>query len=180
MGFLRPHYSDCSSSSRWSAMEYRHCQPPCTHSIADDNLHRNCVKCMGFSHARKTIYGISNISVSKFFALDSRFLREVHPFFSPAVTAVSDSEDFGLALANALPPSSLTNTAAADFTNLEGSVEQGFTAIPVSKETLASYLSPFLSLRGNPAPSFQPNHVGSLLPLSGSPTLQLARQAVYA
>ncbi len=60
-------------------------------------------------------------------------------------TAVSDSEDFGLALADALPPSSLTNAAATDFTNLEGSVEQGFTAIPVSNEMLASYLSPFLS-----------------------------------
>ncbi len=40
--------------------------------------------------------------------------------------------------------SRLTNTAAADFTNLVGSVEQGYTAIPVVEDTLASHLSPSL------------------------------------
>ncbi len=39
----------------------------------------------------------------------------------------------------------LTNAAAADFTNLVGSVEQGYTAIPVIEDTLASHLSPSLA-----------------------------------
>ncbi len=38
--------------------------------------------------------------------------------------------------------SRLTNAAAADFTNLVGSVEQGYTAMPVIEDTLASHLSP--------------------------------------
>ncbi len=74
--------------------------------------------------------------------------------------------------------SRLTNAAAADFTNLVVSVEQGYTAMPVVEDTLASHLSsPLWRLRGSPAPSFRPNRVG-LLPLSsGSPTLRLVRQA---
>ncbi len=39
--------------------------------------------------------------------------------------------------------SRLTNAAAADFTNLVESVEQGYTAISVIEDTLASQLSPF-------------------------------------
>ncbi len=41
--------------------------------------------------------------------------------------------------------SRLTNAAAADFTNLVGSVDQGYTAIPVAEDTLASNLSPSLA-----------------------------------
>ncbi len=41
--------------------------------------------------------------------------------------------------------SRFTNAPAADFTNLVGSVEQGYTAIPVVEETLASHLSPSLA-----------------------------------
>ncbi len=41
--------------------------------------------------------------------------------------------------------SRLTNVAAADFTNLVDSVEQGYTAMPVVEETLASHLSPSLA-----------------------------------
>ncbi len=41
--------------------------------------------------------------------------------------------------------SRLTNAAAADFTNLVGSVEQGYTAMPVIADTLASHLSPSLA-----------------------------------
>ncbi len=41
--------------------------------------------------------------------------------------------------------SRLTNAAAADFTNLVGSVEQGYTAMPVIEDTLASHLSPSLA-----------------------------------
>ncbi len=38
--------------------------------------------------------------------------------------------------------SCLTNAAAADFTNLVGSVEQGYGAVPAIKDTLAAHLSP--------------------------------------
>ncbi len=41
--------------------------------------------------------------------------------------------------------SCLTNAAAADFTNLVGSVEQGYTTMPVVEDTLASHLSPYLA-----------------------------------
>ncbi len=40
--------------------------------------------------------------------------------------------------------SRLTNAAAADFTNLVGSVEQGYTAMTVVEDILASHLSPSL------------------------------------
>ncbi len=61
--FLRLHFSDCRSgtlfSLRWSAMEYRRCQPPCSGFIASHDLHSKCVKCMGFSHACEAVFGIS-------------------------------------------------------------------------------------------------------------------------
>ncbi len=40
-------------------MEYRRCQPPCARFIAHDDPHSNCVKCLGFSHARDVVYGVS-------------------------------------------------------------------------------------------------------------------------
>ncbi len=51
--------------------------------------------------------------------------------------------------------SRLTNAAAADFTNLVGSAEQGYTAMPVVEDTLASQLSHFLapSWKSRPLPS---------------------------
>ncbi len=52
-------YSGTLFSSRWSAMEYRRCQPPCARFIASDDPHSKCVKCSGFSHAREAVYGIS-------------------------------------------------------------------------------------------------------------------------
>ncbi len=51
-------YSGTLFSSRWSAMEYRRCQPPCAQFIASDNPHSKCVKCLGFSYAREAVYGI--------------------------------------------------------------------------------------------------------------------------
>ncbi len=41
--------------------------------------------------------------------------------------------------------SRLTNAVAADFTNLVGSVEQGYTTMPVVEDTLASHLSPYFA-----------------------------------
>ncbi len=68
--------------------------------------------------------------------LDERFLSG--PFFSDLHQEISRSwkQPFSYRL---------TNAAAADFTNLVGSVEQGYTAIPVVEDTLASHLSPSLA-----------------------------------
>ncbi len=78
--------------------------------------------------------------------LDERFLSGAHskperrklPFFSYLHQEISRSwkQPFS---------SRLTNAAAADFTNLVGSVEQGYTAMPVVEDTLASHLSPSLA-----------------------------------
>ncbi len=73
--------------------------------------------------------------------------------------------------------SRLTNVAATDFTNLVGSVEQGYTTIPVVEDTLASPLSPSLAPSWKSHPSFRLSHVGPHPPLSGSPTSRLVRQA---
>ncbi len=79
--------------------------------------------------------------------LDERFLsgpnsrpeRRKLPFFNDLHQEISRSwkQPFS---------SRLTNAAAADFSNLVGSVEQGYTAIPVVEDTLASHLSPSLAL----------------------------------
>ncbi len=78
--------------------------------------------------------------------LNKRFLSGAHskperrklPFFSDLHQEISRSwkQPFS---------SRLTNAAAADFTNLVGSVEQGYTAMPVVEDTLASHLSPSLA-----------------------------------
>ncbi len=78
--------------------------------------------------------------------LDERFLsgpnsrpkRRKLPFFSDLHQEISRSwkQPFS---------SRLTNAAAVDFTKLVGSVEQGYTAIPVVEDTLASHLSPSLA-----------------------------------
>ncbi len=78
--------------------------------------------------------------------LDERFLSGPNsrpewrklPFFSDLHHEISRSwkQPFS---------SRLTNMAAADFTNLVGSVEQGYSAIPLIEDTLASHLSPSLA-----------------------------------
>ncbi len=64
------HFGDCLSgtlfSSRWSAMEYRRCLPPCTRFIAREDPHSKCIKCLGISHARDAVYGISKCKICKF------------------------------------------------------------------------------------------------------------------
>ncbi len=77
--------------------------------------------------------------------LDERFLsganskpeRRKLPFFGDLHQEISRSW-------KQLFSSRLTNAAAADFTKLVGSVEQGYTALPVVEDTLASHLSPSL------------------------------------
>ncbi len=46
-------------------MEYRRCQPLCARFIASDDPHSKCVKCLGFSHAREAVYGISKCKFCK-------------------------------------------------------------------------------------------------------------------
>ncbi len=87
--------------------------------------------------------------------LDERFLsgpnskpeRRKLPFFSDLHHEISRSwkQPFS---------SRLTNAAAADFTNLVSSVEQGYTAIPVVKDILASHLSPSLEPSWKSRPLF--------------------------
>ncbi len=69
---------------------------------------------------------------------NSRPERRKLPFFSDLHHEISRSwkQPFS---------SRLTNAVAADFTNLVGSVEQGYTAIPVVEDMLASHLSPSLA-----------------------------------
>ncbi len=166
-------YNGTLFSLRWSAMEYRCCQPPCTRFIARDDPRSKCIKCLGFSHAREVVYGISKCKFwenLRLITLRSRLevcekessifprrapeasaasrefatwgsdveLEEmeseqtglafslppspecVHDYLFPSPrardtvsfglddilqTAASDSEDFGPALADALPPS---------------------------------------------------------------------------
>ncbi len=83
---------------------------------------------------------------SRALKLDERFLSSANskperrklPFFSDLHQEISRSwkQPFS---------SCLTNAAAADFTNLVGSVEQGYTAMPVVEDTLASHVSPSLA-----------------------------------
>ncbi len=85
--------------------------------------------------------------------LDERFLIGAHskperrklPFFSDLHREISSSwkQPFS---------SHLTNAAAADFTNLVGSVEQGYTTMPVIEDTLTSHLSPSLAPSWKPRP----------------------------
>ncbi len=320
LAIIHLHFGDCLSgtlfSSRWSAMEFRRCQPPCARFIAREDPHSKCIKCLGFSHAREAVYGTSKCKICDDFRLitlrsrledyeressifprrassTSAALREaaasrratswgsdveleemeseqtglafslppsperaranspvefLHDFLFPSPkahdfvsfglddvlhTAASDSENFGPALADALPPSGqearpsaayselvdvlsrateklaldwpdepresrasklderfligahsklerrklpffsdlhreissswkqpfsshLTNAAAADFTNLVGSVEQGYTAMPVIEEFGLTSFTLFGSfLEVPPPPSFQ-------------------------
>ncbi len=197
---LRSSFGDCLSGtlffSRWSAMEFRRCQPPCARFIAREDPHSKCIKYLGFSHARDAVYGTSKCKISEDFRLitlrsrledcereasffprrasstsaapreiaasreSSRWIgpmspasselrnstsgahskpeRRKLPFFSDLHREISSSwkQPFS---------SRLTNTAVADFTNLVGSVEQGYTAMPVIEDTLASHLSPSLA-----------------------------------
>ncbi len=67
------HFGDCLSgtlfSSRWSAMEFRRCQPPCARFIAREDPHSKCIKCLGFSHAREAVYGTSKCKICNDFRL---------------------------------------------------------------------------------------------------------------
>ncbi len=65
-------------------MEYRRCQPPCALFIVSDDPHSKCVKCLGFSHAREAVYGISKCKFCENLRLRTPFLKRSHPFFPVA------------------------------------------------------------------------------------------------
>ncbi len=56
-------------SSRWSAMEFCRCIPPCARFIAREDPHSKCILCLGFSHAREAVYGTSNCKICDDFRL---------------------------------------------------------------------------------------------------------------
>ncbi len=73
--------------------------------------------------------------------------------------------------------SCLTNAAAADFTNLVGSVEQGYATVPARSRTRSLRSSRLLTPpHGSPTLSFHPSHVEPPLLCSISPTCQRDRQ----
>ncbi len=67
------HFGDCLSgtlfSSRWCAMEFRRCIPPCARFIAREDPHSKCILCLGFSHAREAVYGTSKCKICDNFRL---------------------------------------------------------------------------------------------------------------
>ncbi len=73
LAIIHLHFGDCLSgtlfSSRWSAMEFRCCQPPCARFIAREDPHSKCIKCLGFSHAREVVYGTSKCKICDDFRL---------------------------------------------------------------------------------------------------------------
>ncbi len=82
-------YSGTLFSLRWSAMEYRRYQPPCARFIARDDPHSKCIKCLGFSHAREAVYGISKCTFCEnlgLITLRSRLeaCEKENPFFPVA------------------------------------------------------------------------------------------------
>ncbi len=50
-------------------MEFCRCQPPCARFIAREDPHSKCIKCLGFSHARDTVYGTSKCKICEDFRL---------------------------------------------------------------------------------------------------------------
>ncbi len=81
--FLCLHFGDCRNrtlfSLQWSAMDYRHCQSPCSSFIASDDPHSKCVKCIGFLNALEAVSGISKC---KFCSRRWRASRWASPFLS--------------------------------------------------------------------------------------------------
>ncbi len=81
-------------------MEYRRCQPPCSRSIASDDPHSKCVKCMGFSHACKAVYSILKCKFCKKFRLKTLrtrlavFQRELSVFPRRAPEAAEAFHEF--------------------------------------------------------------------------------------
>ncbi len=73
LAIIHLHFGDCLSgtlfSSRWSAMEFRRCIPPCACFIAREDPHSKCILCLGFSHAREAVYGTSKCKICDDFRL---------------------------------------------------------------------------------------------------------------
>ncbi len=94
------HFGDCLSgtlfSSRWSAMEFRRCQPPCARFIAREDPHSKCIKCLGFSHARDAVYGTSKCKICDDVELEEMESEQTGLAFSlPCVRANSAACEWG-------------------------------------------------------------------------------------
>ncbi len=136
------HFSDCLSgtlfSSRWSAMEYRRCQPPCACFIAREDPHSKCIKCLGFSHARDAVYGTSKCKICEDFRLITLYSRleacekesSIFPRRAPGTSAASreattwgsdveleemESEQTGLAFSLPLSPERVRANSPVEF-----------------------------------------------------------------
>ncbi len=119
-------------------MEYRRCQPPCTRFIASDDPYSKCVKCMGFSHAREAVYGVSKFTFCENLCLKTlcsrlevferessvfpRHVPEVSAAFRESATWGSDveleameSEQTGLALSLPLSPEHVRASSPVEF-----------------------------------------------------------------
>ncbi|KAF4101349.1 hypothetical protein G5714_017781 [Onychostoma macrolepis] len=76
-------------------MEYRRCQPPCSRFIANDDPHSKCVKCMGFSHMREAVYGISKCKFCENFRLKTLHTRLAKPSQILHTQALRESTTWG-------------------------------------------------------------------------------------
>ncbi len=158
---------------------------------------------MGFSQAHESGYGISKCKFCANCRIITLLYRACHPFVPVTPQRLQRpknklDEQF-LSYQNSrpewrkLPFSSdlhheisrswkqpffarLTNAAATDFTNLVGSVEQGYTAIPAIEDTLATLLSLSSVPSRKPRPLLPTNPCRTTPALIG-PTWQLIRQA---
>ncbi len=121
-------------------MEYRRCQPPCSRFIASDDPHSKCVKCMGFSHRREAVYGISKCKFCENFRLKTlrtrlavleressvfpRRAQEAAEALCESTTGGSDveleameSEQTGLAFSLPLSPEHVQVNSPVEFTH---------------------------------------------------------------
>ncbi len=125
--------------------------------IAREDPHSKCIKCLGFSHAREAVYGTSKCKICDDFrliTLRSR-LEDYERESSIVPRRASSTSAAPREIAASREPAA--SRRAADFTNLVGSVEQGYTAMPVIEDTLAltsfTLFGSFLEVP--PPPSFQ-------------------------
>ncbi len=103
-------------------MEFRRCQPPCARFIAREDPDSKCIKCLGFSHARDAVYGISKCKICDDFRLitlrsrleDCERKSSIFPWHASSTSAAP----FGPALADALPPSGQEARPSAAYSEL--------------------------------------------------------------
>ncbi|KAF4114568.1 hypothetical protein G5714_004791 [Onychostoma macrolepis] len=140
-------------------MDFSLCQLPCSRLIASDDQHAHATEKLSLDWPGEPCESQSS-------KLDECFLsgsgsgpaRRKLPFFPDLHHEISRSwkQPFS---------TYLTNAAAAHFTILIGSVEQGYAAVPVIEDTLAAHLSPTSapSWKSRPLLLFKPRRTTSAL-----------------